>query len=83
MRQEGLRDVIELRVELDGSVAYNEVAQVVRGHLRQRFADFWQNYEMRLYEFRVVPVARESLRPGRKLKRVLDERQMALHLAVR
>jgi phenylacetate-CoA ligase len=83
VRHEGLRDVIELRVELGGLSLHSEVERGVREHLRRRFADFWKNYEMRLYEFRVVPVARGSLRPGRKLKRLVDERQMVLHLAAK
>jgi len=62
-----LCDVLELRVELSGGSPHNEVGGRVREHLRQRFTDFWKNYEMRLYDFRVVPVARGSLRLGRKL----------------
>jgi phenylacetate-CoA ligase len=83
VQHDGLRDVIELHVELDHPSLRGEVEQAVRTHLRQRFADFWQNYEMRLYELRVEPRARGQLRAGRKLKRVVDERQMARHFAVR
>jgi phenylacetate-CoA ligase len=83
VRHEGLRDVIELRVELDGLSHNGEVERAVHEHLRQRFTDFWKNYEMRLYELRVVPTERGSLRPGRKLKRLVDERQMALHLVAK
>jgi phenylacetate-CoA ligase len=83
VRHEGARDVVELRVELDGMSHHGEVERAVRENLRRRFADFWKNYEMRLYELRVVPAARGSLRPGRKLKRLADERQMALHLAAK
>ena len=83
VRHEGARDVVELRVELDGMSHHGEVERAVRENLRRRFADFWKNYEMRLYELRVVPAARGSLRPGRKLKRLADERQMALPLAAK
>jgi phenylacetate-CoA ligase len=83
VQHDGLRDVIELRVELDHPSLRGEVERAVRAHLRQRFADFWQNYEMKLYELRVEPGTRGQLRAGRKLKRVVDERQMARHLAMR
>jgi phenylacetate-CoA ligase len=83
VRHDGLRDVIELHVELDRPSLRVEVERAVREHLRQRFADFWQNHEMRLYELRVEPCARGHLRAGRKLRRVVDERQMARQFAVR
>ena len=77
----GRQDVVELRVEIE-SLAYQlEIERAVLRNLRERFADFWKNYEMKLYDFRVVPCAPGSLRPGRKLKRVLDERQMTLRRA--
>jgi hypothetical protein len=44
--------------------------------MRERFADFWKNYQMGLYEFRVIPHARGTLRQARKLKRVIDDRQL-------
>jgi phenylacetate-CoA ligase len=82
VRHDGLRDVIELYVELDHLSLHSEVERAVRTYLRQRFADFWQNYEMKLYELRIEPCARGQLRTARKLKRVVDERQMARYLAV-
>jgi phenylacetate-CoA ligase len=78
VKNDGRRDVIELHVELESLTYHAEVEKALLRQLRERFSDFWKNYEMRLYDFRVVPCARESLRHGRKLKRVLDERQMAL-----
>jgi len=72
---DGRRDVVELRLELEDLGHWAEVQQAVLVNLRNRFADFWKNYEMKLYDFRVIPCASGSLRNGRKLKRVLDERQ--------
>jgi hypothetical protein len=76
VKHDGRRDVVELHVELESFTHQAEVERALLRQLRERFSDFWRNYEMRLYDFRVVPCARESLRRGRKLKRVLDERQM-------
>jgi phenylacetate-CoA ligase len=73
---DGERDVVELRLELEDFDHWAEVQQAVLVNLRNRFADFWKNYEMKLYDFRVIPRATGSLRNGRKLKRVLDERHI-------
>ncbi|HEV7843553.1 MAG TPA: hypothetical protein VGO69_07630 [Pyrinomonadaceae bacterium] len=78
---DGRRDIIELHVEMESFAHQAEVERVVLRNLRERFADFWKNYEMKLYDLRVVPCKVGTLRSGRKLKRVLDERQMALRRA--
>jgi phenylacetate-CoA ligase len=78
IKHDGRRDVVELRLELEHFDHQPDVERAVLDNLRAGFADFWKNYEMKLYEFRVVPCEPGSLRNGRKLKRVLDQRQMAL-----
>jgi phenylacetate-CoA ligase len=82
VKHDGRRDVIELCVELAHSNHQPDVERAVLDNLRAGFADFWKNYEMKLYEFRVVPCEPGSLRNGRKLKRVLDQREMVLPRAV-
>ncbi len=71
------RDLIELHVELDPSARENGLQHTVRDNLRERFADFWKNHEMGLYEFRVITHTRGSLRQARKLKRVVDQRVLS------
>jgi hypothetical protein len=78
IKHDGRRDVVELCVELENFGHHAEVERAVLDNLREGFADFWKNYEMKLYEFRVVPCEPGSLRNGRKLKRVLDQRKMDL-----
>jgi hypothetical protein len=52
-------------------------------NLRERFGDFWRNREMQLYQLRVVAHPLGTLRGhGRKLRRVIDERQMSSHPSV-
>jgi phenylacetate-CoA ligase len=82
VRHDGRRDTIELHVELEHIFRQAEVEKDVLSHLRQQFADFWKNYEMKLYELRVVAHARGTLRQGRKLKRVVDERHASLRRVV-
>jgi phenylacetate-CoA ligase len=78
IKHDGRRDVIELRLEMARSNHQPEVELAVLHNLREGFADFWKNYEMKLYEFHVVSCEPGSLRNGRKLKRVLDQREMTL-----
>ncbi|MGI8469781.1 MAG: phenylacetate--CoA ligase family protein [Pyrinomonadaceae bacterium] len=71
---ENLIDIVELRVEITESQNGHTPSTVVenaRRNLRERFPDFWKNLEMKLYDFRVVPVTRMSLRTARKLKRLV------------
>lgn len=73
---EACRDLIELHVELDPSALENGLQHTVRANMRERFSDFWENYQMGLYEFNVIPHARGTLRQARKMKRVVDDRQL-------
>jgi phenylacetate-CoA ligase len=79
---DGRRDHVELRVETQDPSAQRPMEASVLAALRERFPDFWKNYEMRLYELRVTARAPRSLRTERKLRRVIDERQMLLRRAV-
>jgi phenylacetate-CoA ligase len=88
---DGQRDVVELHVEMDersrcGPVdnieSLERVEHAVHRNLRARFADFWKNREMKLYDLRVVADCSGSLRGrGRKLRRVVDERKMLAGLS--
>ena len=82
VKHDGRRDIVELCVELKDFSHQAEVERAVLINLRERFTDFWKNYRMKLYDFRVVPCEPGSLRNGRKLKLVLDQRQMALRRAL-
>lgn len=77
VKHDGRRDVVELRLEMAHSDHQPEVQRAVLDNLREGFTDFWKNYEMKLYEFHVIPCEPGSLRSGRKLKRVLDQREMS------
>jgi phenylacetate-CoA ligase len=82
IKNEGRGDLIELLIEMADPAARLAVESRVLENLRKNFADFWKNREMKLYELRVVACPPHSLRTGRKLKRVADERQMQLRQAV-
>jgi phenylacetate-CoA ligase len=74
---EGARDLVALHVEMDDPSRQGAVEHLIHDNLRARFSDFWRNREMRLYDLRLVAHRAGSLRRGgRKLRRVLDDRQM-------
>jgi phenylacetate-CoA ligase len=77
VRHDGLRDVVDLHVEMDDASGQGAVEQSIFANVRERFADFWKNREMKLYDLHVITDRSLSLRgAGRKLRRVVDERQM-------
>jgi len=76
------RDIVELHVETDEALHEAELERILWSHLRERFADFWKNHEMGLYELRVIAAPRASLRRARKLQRVVDERQMLMRSVI-
>ena len=78
IQNDGRCDLKELHVETCDPSAQYSIEEKVLENLRLRFADFWKNREMKLYELRVVPCAAGSLRTRRKLRRVVDGRQMLL-----
>ncbi|MDQ3907530.1 MAG: AMP-binding protein [Acidobacteriota bacterium] len=82
VKNDGRCDVIELRVEMEDASAQLAAETAVLDNLRRNFADFWKNREMRLYELRLVACPPNTLRSARKLKRVVDERQMLLRRVV-
>jgi phenylacetate-CoA ligase len=74
LTSDGRFDVIDLRVESDEVAGGPALERIVLEHLRERFPDFWKNRDMQLYTLRVTPVPRGSLRTGRKVRRIVDER---------
>lgn len=71
---EKLKDVVEIQVESEYFGNPNALAGIlseVMENLRTRFPDFQKNLEMKLYDLRVSPVRRGTLRNGRKLRRLV------------
>jgi phenylacetate-coenzyme A ligase PaaK-like adenylate-forming protein len=74
---QGARDLVVVHVEMDDTSAERAVEAGIVTNLRERFGDFWRNREIGLYDLRVrVHPIGALRRQGRKLRRVVDERQM-------
>jgi len=67
------QDVLEFRME---KVSNDETAILdkVKTNIRKRFNDIWKNYEVGMCDIRFSLHERGSLRKGRKIKRLIDER---------
>jgi phenylacetate-CoA ligase len=75
VRQEGLHDILEFRVQLTNGINPATVENTVRKNLAARFPEVWANYLCGMYrlEFRTFP--RGGLEQGRKPRRLVDERR--------
>jgi phenylacetate-CoA ligase len=70
----GNRDTIDFRVELLDEGAGDAVAAAITDRVRERIPDSWRNYQLKLFEFGFTFARPGTLRTGRKLRRLIDER---------
>jgi phenylacetate-CoA ligase len=75
VRQEGIHDILEFRLELTNGSDPAAVENDVRKNLEARFPDVWANLLCGMYRlaFRVFPPG--GLEQGRKPRRLVDERK--------
>jgi len=73
----GNHDTIEFRLELRPGVTAEAVAAAVQARVKARIPDSWRNYELGLFQFEFRTTAPGTLRTGRKLRRLVDERTKA------
>ncbi len=71
----GLRDGIEIRVELLDGVSQQAVDRAIRKSLQELFPDMARNLAMGLCEMKVAGAVRGTLRTGRKLRSIVDLRK--------
>jgi phenylacetate-CoA ligase len=73
----GNHDTIDFRVELREESTAEAVTAAIKQRVRDRIPDSWRNYELKLFEFDFTFAPLGSLRRGRKLRRLVDERMKA------
>jgi phenylacetate-CoA ligase len=75
LRQSGFRPVFEFRIESGGgSVAKDTVDASIRERLAARYPPLWAKTQQRLCDIVVCLVPPGTLRRGRKIRRLVDER---------
>jgi phenylacetate-CoA ligase len=75
VRQEGLRDILEFRMELNNGTSPAMVEEGVRRNLESRYPDVWANQACGMYKLAFCFLPPGGLKRGRKPKRLVDERQ--------
>jgi phenylacetate-CoA ligase len=75
VRQEGVHDILEFRLELRNGTNPSTVENAVRKNLEARYPDVWANQLCGMYrlEFRIFPPG--EMTQGRKPRRLVDERK--------
>lgn len=76
VRQEGLRDVLEFRLELANGIDHEAIQRIVAHNIETRYPDIWANHLCDMYRlsFKFLPAG--SLPAARKPKRLVDERRV-------
>lgn len=75
VRQQGLRDVLEFRLELTNGIGPEQVEQEVRRNLEMRYPEVWSNYVCNMYTLKFCYPSAGALEHGRKARRLIDERE--------
>jgi phenylacetate-coenzyme A ligase PaaK-like adenylate-forming protein len=73
VRQEGLKDVLDFRLELSNGNDPATVENQVRHNLELRYPDIWSNHLCGMYLLKFQFVEPGTFQ-GRKIKRLIDER---------
>jgi phenylacetate-CoA ligase len=75
LREAGLRPLFEFRLESTGGSAIREsVEAAIRARLAARYPPLWAKTQQRLCDIAVCLLAPGTLRTGRKIRRLVDER---------
>jgi phenylacetate-CoA ligase len=75
VRQEGLHDVLEFRLELSNGTSPRWVEEAVRRNLESRYPDLWANQACGMYKLAFSFLPAGAFERRRKPKRLVDERQ--------
>ncbi len=75
VRQEGLHDVLEFRMELTDGIEASRVEQAVRQNIESRYPEMWANHTCGMYRLAFRFHRPGALAQGRKMRRLVDERQ--------
>ncbi|MGH9359133.1 MAG: phenylacetate--CoA ligase family protein [Terriglobia bacterium] len=75
VRQDGLHDILEFRLELTNGKGPEDVQRAVAHNLEVRYPDVWANHACGMYSLAFRFCTAGTLSQGRKPKRLVDERR--------
>lgn len=74
VRQEGLHDILEFRLELTNGVGTSHVESAIQSNLQTLYPDIWANHACGMYQLRYQFLPPGTIEQGRKRRRLIDER---------
>jgi phenylacetate-CoA ligase len=74
VRQEGLHDILEFRMELTGGISPAAVEAAIQSNLKTLYPDVWANQDCGMYQLSFCFLPPGSIEQGRKRRRLIDER---------
>ena len=74
VRQDGLHDVLEFRLELSNGIDRSAVQSAIQENLKARHPDVWANQACGMYQLSFSFLPPGSIEQGRKRRRLIDER---------
>ncbi len=74
VRQEGLHDILDFRMELTNGISTSAVESAIQANLKTLYPDVWANHACGMYQLRFTFLPRGSITQGRKRRRLIDER---------
>jgi len=74
VRQEGLHDILEFRLELTNGVGSAAVEFAIQANLKTLYPDVWANQACGMYQLSFRFLTPGSIEHGRKRRRLIDER---------
>jgi len=74
VRQEGLHDILEFRLELTNGVGSAAVESAIQANLKTLYPDVWANQACGMYQLSFRFLTPGSIEHGRKRRRLIDER---------
>jgi phenylacetate-CoA ligase len=74
VRQEGLHDILEFRLELTNGIGRSSVESAIQSNLQTLYPDIWANHTCGMYQLRYQFLPPGTIEQGRKRRRLIDER---------
>jgi phenylacetate-CoA ligase len=74
VRQEGLHDILEFRLELSNGANPSRVEAEIQANMKNLYPDVWANQACGMYQLSFRYLSPGSIEQGRKRRRLIDER---------
>lgn len=75
IKHKGVKEAMEIRIEMENAaVLRDEIQRKITANMEEKYIDMFSMYQKKLYDIDYTFLPKGTLRTGRKLRRVVDER---------